>query len=218
MNAPVVIIMAKKPQPGRSKTRLCPPYTPEQAASLAEALLKDTIELVNAVPGIQPAVAITPPDEMVYFQNLCPDHFWLLPVDGDNIGECLNSTINTIFDRGHPKAIAINADGPDLPEGYLLQSVNDLDEYEMVIGPTTDGGYYMIGLKHPAPQIFSGITWSTNLVFNQTLEKANDSGLIYTILPRWHDVDTRHDVERLEIHLKNLPEERLIHTRKFLIS
>ena len=213
MRNPVVIIMAKKPQPGRSKTRLCPPFTHKQAASIAEALLKDTIDLVNGIPGIQPAVAITPPEEMGYFQNLCPDHFWLLPVKGANIGECLYSTIDSILDKGHPKAIAINADGPDLPVSYLVKSLSDLDSHDMVIGPTNDGGYYLIGLKHTAPQIFEGITWSTNLVLNQTLERAKDSGLIYTILPPWHDVDTGQDLEHLELHLKNLPDDSLINTR-----
>jgi uncharacterized protein len=217
MSIPVVVIMAKKPQPGRSKTRLCPPYTLKQAASIAEALLKDTIDLVNAIPGIQPAVAITPPEELSYFQNICPGHFWLLPVNGENIGECLNSTIDTVLDKGHPKSIAINADGPDLPISYLAKSLSDLDTHDMVIGPTNDGGYYLIGLKHTAPQIFEGITWSTNLVLNQTLERAKNSGLSYTILPPWHDVDTGQEVERLKLHLKNLPDDSLIHTRNLLL-
>ena len=218
MKSPVVVIMAKKPQPGLSKTRLCPPYTPNQAALLAEALLKDTIDFVNTLPGIQPAVAITPPDEISYFQNLCPNHFWLLPVVGANIGECLNSTINTILEKGNPKVIAINADGPDLPASYLLQSLADLDTHDLVIGPTTDGGYYMIGQKLPAPQLFDGIKWSTDLVLQQTLENAKISGLTYAIQPRWQDVDTGADVERLELHLKDMPKGRLIHTRKAMAS
>ena len=216
MNAPVVVIMAKKPHPGVSKTRLCPPYTPEQAAHLAEALLRDTIELVDALPEIQPAVAITPPEEKGYFQNLCPSHFWLLPVVGTNIGECLNTTINNLLDMGTTKVIAINADGPDLPIEYLVKGVQELDSHDMVIGPTNDGGYYLIGLKSPTPRIFDGITWSTDLVFNQTLEIASNLGLTYAQLPFWHDVDTGQDVEQLKLKLKLMPSNRLVHTRKAL--
>jgi hypothetical protein len=112
--------------------------------------------------------------------------------------------------------IAINSDGPTLPPEYLLEAFADLDEVDVVLGPSEDGGYYFIGYAQPRPALYADITWSTPQVTPQTLARAAALGLTVAQSPPWYDVDTIADLERLRVELTNLPPERLIHTRTFL--
>jgi glycosyltransferase A (GT-A) superfamily protein (DUF2064 family) len=88
----------------------------------------------------------------------------------------------------------------------------------MVIGPSVDGGYYLIGLKQSHPQLFQGITWSIDTVFEETILRARKLGLTFSALQHWHDIDTVEDIQRLKLRLKKMPESKLIHTRKALAS
>jgi uncharacterized protein len=210
------IIMAKQPQVGKTKTRLCPPFTPAEAAALAEALLLDTLDVVARIPGTALAVAITPVEARVYFEQISPPGTLLLPVQGSSIGDCLSMALNNLLESGFTKALALNADGPSLPPEYLSQAVDLLDTHELVLGPSLDGGYYLIGMKKFIPQVFNRIAWSTERVLLQTLEQANALGLKYALTPEWYDVDTAKDVERLGVDVENISAERLVHTRQFL--
>jgi uncharacterized protein len=210
-----IIIMAKQPRPGKTKTRLCPPFTPDSAAALFEALLKDTIHLVNGQPGVQLAVAISPPEAMGYFQSITPPGALLLPVEGANIGECLEKALAELLGMGFPKAIALNADGPSLPPAYLAQAVQALDEHEVVLGPDEDGGYYLIGFRGECAPVFHDVLWSTDQVLQKTLAHTARLGVKTALLPEWYDVDTPADARRLHAELTRLPDARLPHTRLF---
>lgn len=218
MREPVFVIMAKQPAVGRTKTRLCPPLTPEEAAALYKALLRDTIDLVAAVDGARLAVAVTPPEATDDFRRLCPPGAILLPVTGRDIGECLSRVLDHLLAAGHAKAIAVNSDGPTLPVDHLQAAVAHLEEADVVLGPSMDGGYYLIGLKQPHPELFRDIAWSTERVTSQTLGRAEEMGLRVAVLPAWYDVDTGADLKRLQGELLDLPPQRLAHTRRFLMG
>jgi rSAM/selenodomain-associated transferase 1 len=216
MSNPILVIMAKEPQVGYTKTRLCPPLTLDQAAQLYQALLKDSIVLASCLDGIDLAIAVTPPESIDYFKSISPPQTLLVPVDCIDIGDCLAQVLGNLLNLGYPAALAFNADGPSVPSAYIKAAVDLLSDYDVVLGPSEDGGYYLVGLKRLHQDIFMGISWSTPLVLNQTLIKIQELGLEVKLLPPWYDVDTAADLERLRSELAKLPPKDLVHTRRFL--
>lgn len=189
--------MAKRPQPGQTKTRLCPPLAPEQAAALYEGFLCDTLDLVWQVAGVRPAIAYTPEDARGYFAQLAPDTVLLLQ-QGVGLGERLAAVTTDALAAGAPALAAISSDSPTIPLSYLERAFNLLAEgADLVLGPADDGGYYLVGLRRPAPQLFLDVVMSTPSVLHDTLEVAAQLGLRTVLLPTWYDVDTIEDLDRL---------------------
>jgi rSAM/selenodomain-associated transferase 1 len=216
MKEPALVIMAKAPAVGRTKTRLCPPLTLEQAAALYEALLRDTIGLAAGLEGVQLAIAVTPPGATALLRQWCTPGTILLPVTGTDIGDCLDQVLSRLLASGHSGAMALNSDGPTLPASHLRQAVARLDEADVVLGPGEDGGYYLIGFREPHPGLFRRIDWSTERVTQQTLARAEALGLSVALLPAWYDVDTVLDLGRLRAEIAALPDDAVPHTRRFL--
>lgn len=216
LNPAACVIMAKQPQVGKTKTRLCPPLTAQEAADLSEALLLDTIALISNLPGIDLALAITPPPSEAYFAGITPPGTRLLPVEGENIGECLVQAIEALLDLGYRKALAINADSPSLPAEFIVQAADLLDHHDLVLGPGEDGGYYLVGLNRLHKGIFDDIPWSTARVLPQTLQRSHALGLSTALTPAWYDIDTVAELQRLNKELQELPADRLINTQRFL--
>ena len=216
MNSSDLIIMAKEPKIGSTKTRLCPPMKFGEAANFYEALLWDTINMTTGIKGIDLAIAISPPESADYFRKISPPKTHLIPLTCADIGECLMRVLDKLLEMGYLQVMALNADGPSLPPSYIQEAKESLDQHDLVLGPTEDGGYYLIGFKENYPDLFTGIDWSTNEVLEQTLIKADSLNLSVHLLPTWYDVDTSKDIQRLRDELKMLPPKRLIHSRKFL--
>ena len=214
--AAVVVVMAKRPVPGKSKTRLCPPLTPREAADLYEALLRDTIDLVSGLRGAEMAVAVSPRSAVGLMRSFVPRGARILAVEGADIGECLHSVTEELFTEGFTRVVAINSDGPTLPAEYLDRAVEMLTNSEVVLGPAEDGGYYLIGLRQRQPGLFQGISWSTALVAAETLALAAALGLTVVQLPQWYDVDTPAELERLRAELATRPLGIAPCTRAFL--
>ncbi len=215
MSDSALIIMAKEPKVGATKTRLCPPLSCEEAARLYEALLLDTIESTSQLPKIDLAIAISPPESTEYFGRISPLETLLIPVTCYDIGDCLNQVLTQLLALGYKKAIALNGDGPTLPREYILHAFELLDDHDLVFGPSEDGGYYLVGLKEPIPEIFTGIAWSTPQVLKQSLAICNSLGRDVGLTPTWYDVDTIEDIRRLQTELGALPQDRLIHCRHY---
>lgn len=210
-----VVLMAKQPQAGKTKTRLCPPFSPEEAAELYEALLKDTLALAGGLEGIQMAVAISPPESLGYFEQIAPPGTLMLQVQGVTIGVCLEQSLRALLNLGYQKVLALNTDGPSLPREYLLQAVHLLDAHDLVLGPSEDGGYYLVGIKKRHPTIFENIPWSTGAVLARTLEQAEKLRLRAALTPPWYDVDSPADAKRLQAEINRQPDAMLRHTRRF---
>jgi hypothetical protein len=215
VNNPILIIIAKKPQIGTTKTRLSPPLKLSEAAELFEALLLDTIDLASSVNGIDLAVAVTPPDSIGYFKRRTPEGTILIPVTCVEIGDCLQQVFDQLFQLGYRQVIAFNSDGPSLPAEYIHRAITLLADHDAVFGPSDDGGYYLVGLKKLYPELFSDIEWSTPQVLEQSLAKAGQENLRVSILPEWYDVDTEADLIRLLQDIRTYPANQLKHTRQF---
>jgi hypothetical protein len=212
----LIAVMAKQPLVGKTKTRLYPTLSLVEAAELYQALLLDTIELASRQPWADLAVAITPPESRPYFESITPRETLLLPVEGQDIGACLVQTLGLALNLGYRKVLALNSDGPSVPPEYLEQAANDLDQADVVLGPGEDGGYYLVGLTQPHPEIFSDIAWSTEKVLSQTLERAAGLGLRTALTPPWYDVDTPAEVLRLVKELQAISPDRLPNSLRFL--
>jgi len=216
MKDTLIVVMAKQPLVGKTKTRLVPALSLQEAADLYQALLLDTLAMVSDLPWADLAVAITPPQSRPYFESITSAGTLLLPVEGQDIGACLAQTLDLALQLGYRKVFALNSDGPSVPPEYLGQAVNYLEQADVVLGPGEDGGYYLVGLTQPHPGIFSDITWSTENVLSQTLERAAGLGLRTALTPPWYDVDTPAEVLRLIKELEAISPDRLPNTRRFL--
>ena len=214
MNA--LIVMAKRPAAGQTKTRLCPPLTPSRAAGLYECFLRDTIALMRQVPGVQPLIAYLPAGETLYFQQLAPD-FDLVQQVGESLGERLDNVIGACLKAGYRHVVAIDSDSPTLPAAYLQGAFDVLaGGSDVVLGPCDDGGYYLIGFTRPAPRLLREVRMSTPDVTADTLALAEEVGLEVGMLPRWYDVDDAQTLARLSLELETAPEGVAVNTRRFL--
>jgi rSAM/selenodomain-associated transferase 1 len=187
-------VMGKASAPGRTKTRLVPPFSAVEAALLNTAFLQDSIgNLVCAgrEAEIAPYVAFGPAGSEPFFRSCLPANLPLIECCLPHFGDCLHLAITHLLDRGHGGACVLNADSPTLPTRLLVQAARALAQPGdgVVIGPSTDGGYYLLGVKRAHRRLFDDIDWSTSRVFGQTHERATELGLRITVLEPWYDVD-----------------------------
>jgi rSAM/selenodomain-associated transferase 1 len=208
-----IAFMAKASAPGRAKTRLVPPLTFDEAADLNTAFLQDVAEnLVAAGEQICAAhnavivgyAAYGPPGSTDFFRGILPASIGLIEAWLPNFGDCLCHTIAEILSRGHQSAVVLNSDSPTLPTELLVETAEVLARPgdRAVLGPSTDGGYYLLGLKHAHARIFEDITWSTERVAEETLARAREIGLDVHRLPAWYDVDDFDALKRLDAELR----------------
>lgn len=198
----VLLVMAKRPEAGETKTRLCPPLSPERAAALYACFLADVIETARAasaaLPGLVPAIAYVPEDAAAYFREIAPD-FALIPQVGATLGERLADILSGVLAQGYAQVAAVNSDSPSLPPAYLIQAFASLDDpaTDVVLGPCDDGGYYLIGWKRPHPFLVRDARMSTPDTLADTLALAARARLRVALLPAWYDVDSPDDLARL---------------------
>ena len=191
-------MMIKAPRPGASKTRLTPPLTPQEAAAISSCFLRDTTaniaQTVAACGAESPSAGIavyTPVGMEEAFAGLLPDGFCLVAQRGEPFGERLLHGVEDLLALGYGSVCLIDSDSPTLPAEALRLAVSALARPgdRLVLGPSEDGGYYLIGLKHAHPRLFADIAWSTDKVTPQTLARAAELGLEVVELPTWYDVD-----------------------------
>lgn len=210
------LVVAKQPAPGQTKTRLTPPLSPEQAAQLYECFLRDTLDLMRAVPKVRRTIAYLPIAARDYFAALAPD-FDLIPQVGVDLGARLAQALSHYLEQGYEGAVIMNSDGPTLPIGYLTQAFAELAAgAEVVLGPSDDGGYYLIGLNRPAPRLLREVRMSTSHVLADTLVLAREENLRVALLPTWYDVDDVVSLARLMAEIDTTPAAVAPHTRSFL--
>jgi uncharacterized protein len=222
-------VMAKAPRPGKVKTRLAPPLTPDQAAAINICFLRDTTENLSTVAATGKAAGVisyTPIGDEALFDNLLPSNFSLIPQRGENFGERLLTTTEDLLACGYSSVCLIDSDSPTVPAAAFHQAVTELQKPgdRIVIGPAQDGGYYLIGLKRPHPELFTNITWSTSTVFAETLAAAKSANIAAVVLPLWYDVDDATTLAVLTAELLDntpppftaIPGHAANHTRAFL--
>jgi rSAM/selenodomain-associated transferase 1 len=210
--------MAKAPQPGQVKTRLCPPLSDQQAAALYRCFLLDKISQVDNLQGSAPALSYGPPEAHSLFQDLVPPHFLLVPQYGADLGARLLSTFMQLFHQGFEQVLAIDSDTPTLPSDYLQHALDAVaqPENDVVLGPTEDGGYYLIGLRRAHQGLFEDMPWSTPRVLSETMRRAQAQRLQAVCVEPWFDIDTPDDLRRLSGSLVASRNGQAPHTQRFL--
>ena len=205
-----IAFMAKASVPGRAKTRLVPPLTADEAAALNTAFLRDVADnvlLAARHPFAEAAIAgfaaYGPPGTEAFFRDTLPGGIGLIGAWQPNFGDCLLDTIREILKLGHHSAVVLNSDSPTLPTAFLVECAEVLARPgdRAVLGPSSDGGYYLLGLKTAHSRMFADIAWSTERVAEATLERAREIGLEMHLLPEWYDVDDAESLLRLHREL-----------------
>src|SRR5438874_12180504 len=227
-------VMTKAPQAGRVKTRMIPPLMPEEAAELNRCFLRDTAAAISSACSRRPvrdarktarasAIAFyTPVGAELAYNDILPDDFSLLPQRGDKFGERLYLALEDLFKCGFDSVCLIDSDSPTVPAENFAEAVELLSTSEdrVVLGPSDDGGYYLIGMKKPHRQLFEQIDWSTERVLNQTMQRAAEIDLEVKLLPTGFDVDDDASLRRLcnELLTDTTSADIAPHTREFLAS
>ena len=216
-------VMTKAPQAGRVKTRLVPPLTPEEAAELNKCFLRDTAAAISNAAGGDTACGIavyTPVGAESAYTDLLPVDFSLLPQRGDKFGERLYLAIEDLFKCGFESVCLIDSDSPTVPAENFADAVERLSmtEDRVVLGPSDDGGYYLIGMKKPHRHLFEQIDWSTERVLNQTMQRATEIGIQVKLLPTGYDIDDDASLRRLcsELLTDTTSADIAPYTREFL--
>jgi rSAM/selenodomain-associated transferase 1 len=217
-------VMTKAPEAGRVKTRLVPPLTPEEAAELNKCFLRDTGAAISRACSRRPVggatkmqcehasashreaataacgIAVyTPIGAELAYTDILPGDFSLLPQRGDKFGERLYFAVEDLFKCGYESVCLIDSDSPTVPAANFGDAVKLLasPDDRIVLGPSDDGGYYLIGLKTPHREMFEEIDWSTEHVLTQTIQRAAGIGLDVKLLPTGYDVDDEAGLRRL---------------------
>ena len=204
MFSAVCVMMVKAPRAGAVKTRLVPPLSAEGAAALAGCLARDTLACIRSVvPEV--VVAYAPSDGRGELEALfTADSLLWLEQRGEGLGERIERAAAHAFALGRGPVIVVGADSPTLPPAFVADAAASLaaGESDVALGPTDDGGYYLVGMRRPpARGLFQNVAWSTPHAYRQTAGNAARLSLRLLELPRWYDVDTPADLLRLRDEL-----------------
>ena len=195
-------VMTKVPRAGEVKTRLTPPLSPQEAAELNSCFLRDIAAKIERIAsgGKARGIAVyTPVGAEKEFAEILPAEFELVPQRGVALGERLICATKDLLALGFGSVCLINSDSPTVPAQSFFQAVHFLSQHEdgVVLGPSDDGGYYLIGFNKLQPALFENIPWSTNRVLEQTRARARENGMLEHLLPTWYDVDDAANLRRL---------------------
>ncbi len=199
----VLGLMAKWPRPGSVKTRLASETSPEWAAQVAKAFLLDTVDRLSFIEG-ERVLVYSPVDSRSLFQELVGSRFNLIAQSDGDLGRRMVDFFQNTFQLYPAKTILLGVDSPTLPLSYIKDAFARLDDSDIVLGPSTDGGYYLVGSSGLIPPIFDNMNWSNSDVLNDTISRLKDSPFRLALLPPWYDVDTLNDWRMLKGHLAAL--------------
>lgn len=196
-----LIVFLRFPEPGKAKTRLIPELGAEGAASLAHELTEralDVAEAAAAAGNIDVSVWYTGCDE-IRAQEIAPGDFSYHEQSGENLGSRMSSAFEATFREGYEQVALIGTDCPELDESIINEALEVLTDADVALGPTTDGGYYLIALRTRAPSLFEEIEWGSTTVFEATVKAAANLGLTVEALPLLWDVDRPEDLIDYEL-------------------
>ena len=204
------VLLAREPLAGQVKTRLQPRLSAGQAAGLYAAFLRDGAAALAGSKAHRKVVAVAPPEGEPSLRGLLKGYAGLSfeGQPGGSLGERMEALCRRAAGAGCERVVLLGSDSPSLPSTFIDEALQRLREADVVIGPSVDGGYYLIGLRadalpEAAPVVFRGIEWGTGRVLEQTLE-ALPGGLHLSLMPPWYDVDVPEDAALLRVHLRAL--------------
>lgn len=199
---PAVGLFAKPPRPGEVKTRLCPPLTPAGAARLYEAFLGDLADMLDGVSAWEWLVYCPEPDVL---EAMWPDGAprplaWRRQIESD-LGHRMQAALEELLCEGRPSAILLGSDHPTVTRPMIAEALCALESAEIVLGPSFDGGLYLVGWAGLHPEIFRDVPWSTGRVLDTVVRRAHEHGVRSAVVTPWYDVDDAKDLEFLRAHL-----------------
>jgi uncharacterized protein len=211
-------VMAKAPLAGQVKTRLLPELTAQDAADLSRSLLIDQLNHLRELHGVDFYLFFAPNEAGSLLAELAPPCFSLLPQREKGLGARMAAVFVKLSQTGHKNIVLIGGDLPPVPLRYFAEAYAFLEASEkcVVLGPSRDGGYYLVGCNQPTPQIFQNMTWSHSQVLAQTLDKLAGLQIDHHLLPPWFDIDTPDDLRYLESILDAALEKRIPSTLSVL--
>ncbi|MGA7937789.1 MAG: TIGR04282 family arsenosugar biosynthesis glycosyltransferase [Kovacikia sp.] len=192
-----LIIFTRYPEPGKAKTRLIPALGPRGAAELHRQMAEYTLAQVRqfrAMRSLSVEVRFVGGD-LTQMEGWLGSDLAYKPQGAGDLGDRMFHACQSAWNDGYHSMVILGTDCPELDAALLQKAFQELQQQDLVVGPATDGGYYLIGLRQPVPELFQGITWSTSTVFQQTLEIAAALGLTIACLPTLSDVDQPEDLK-----------------------
>lgn len=201
----VLAIFAKKPIAGAVKTRLAETLGAEKAAEVYAAFLGDLVERFRHTAD-ERVVAFTPDDAGEYFQILAGGDYEVVPQGTGDLGERMQRLFARYLAKQgkSSRVVVIGSDSPTLPHRHVESAFELLREHDVVLGPATDGGYYLIGCRRLPEDLFQGIAWGTAEVLGQTISRLPTAGRKPAVLDPWYDVDTLESWQMLQGHVAAL--------------
>jgi rSAM/selenodomain-associated transferase 1 len=207
-----ILIFIKAPVPGRVKTRLTPALGPDGAAQFYRAMARDTLQVARQVPGATVNAAYQTHNDFPDPSWLSHQVDWFLQ-EGKDLGERLSHATRKVFAEHAGPAVIVGSDLPTLTPDLLQTAFEHLKARPVVLGPSVDGGYYLIGLAGAVPALFKRISWSSSKVFRQTQEILSREKIPVEVLPLERDIDTPDDLAYLESLQES---QHFVRTQRFL--
>ena len=198
MKKQVLLYFVRYPEPGKVKTRLAQSIGFEKAAEVYKQLAEENFSNLNSSTDGSVVVTFDPPTVQVQMEQWLPRAGGYLPQKGNGLGERLAAAFDWAFHQGAKKVLAVGSDTLALTRQPIQDAFEVLNSSDVVIGPSQDGGYYLIGLKELRPAIFKDINWSTDQVRSQTLERIASSQLSYQLIEMLEDLDDAMQLSKRE--------------------
>jgi rSAM/selenodomain-associated transferase 1 len=204
-----IILFARDPVAGKVKTRLSPFLDQDLILELYTRFLSDSIEKICKVRKADPFIGVHPSDSSGYFSRVSGERsLQVFLQEGADLGEKMLNAFKARFDEGYEQVVIIGSDSPSLPVATIETALNS--DKDLTIGPSTDGGYYLIGMRQKPVDVFSGgMDWGSEKVLQQTLERVKKCGSSLELLSPWYDVDREEDLKFLKTHLELIAEAGL---------
>ena len=214
MNA--LILMTRIPIPGSTKTRLMDLLTGDECAGLHMAFLKDLMTTFTELKDIDVFMTYTPKDSLHILENDIPGSMESFPQKGEDLGEKMCNAVNQVLLKGYSKVVLIGSDIPDLSANDIQDSFEILDKHDVVLGPTYDGGYYLVGMKMSHEKIFRiPKKWGGKSVLESTIDIGNEQNLTIGLSQKYRDIDTKEDLFEFERKNEN---SKSSHTMKWILE
>lgn len=199
-----LIVFTRYPEPGKVKTRLIPALGPVGAAEFYRQMAEHTLAQAKQLQGqrsLQVEIRFVGGSYEFMQDWLGKALIYTAQGEGD-LGERMTRSLQSAFDGGIQRAVIIGTDCLELDAQVLEAAFQSLEQYDLVLGPAKDGGYYLVGLRQPVPELFRRIAWSTSAVLQQTITIAQKLGLAIVYLPTLSDIDNPEDLEVANLALE----------------
>lgn len=205
-NKNAFIVFVRTPEAGKVKTRLMKGLGKEKTLKTYKSFIADTMKVCNGLKISDKFLGCFPTTEDTFLKKLSKKHKFKgeFAQQGKTLGDKFINAFNDKFKEGYKKVVVIGSDSPTIPVEYIKQAFAELDRRDFVLGPCTDGGYYLVGAKKLFKNVFKNIPWDSSEVLNKTLDKLNAAKIKYSLLPFWYDVDDIDDLNFYKRHIKYL--------------